>query len=113
MTYPGLDITAGVLPFFRRDTAMGAGGGRGGSASATFCRLGRRADGVFAGSDAGGGLGSRAGALRFLGGAGARVGGAVAGTAAELPGDDSEELAALVDALVTLGDMICEYVTLV
>ncbi len=69
MCYPGLDITAGVFPFLRRDGAAAGGAeGAGGviSASATFCRFRRLADDVFAGSGSGAGLSSRAGALRFL-----------------------------------------------
>jgi hypothetical protein len=73
LTYPGLDITAGFFPFLRRDDAIaaGAGGGAGGSGSVIFWRLGRREDEGFARSGSGAGLGSRAGALRFLEGAGA------------------------------------------
>lgn len=60
----------------------------------------------FAGSGSGAGLGSRAGALRFLEDAGARVDEAVAVVPTEAP-DDSEELAAcLADALVILPDMM-------
>ena len=71
-----------------------------------FWRLGRREDEDFAGSVSGAGLGSRAGALRFLEGAGARVDEVVAVVPTEAP-DDSEELAAcLADALVILPDMM-------
>jgi hypothetical protein len=70
-TYPGLDITAGVFPFFGR---IGAGGG--GTGSETFCLLGRLVDVAFtgSGSGSGSGLSSRAGALRFRedGGGGGR-----------------------------------------
>jgi hypothetical protein len=80
--------------------------GWGGSGSAIFWRLGRREDEDFAGSVSGAGLGSRAGALRFLEGAGARVDEAVAVVPTEAP-DDSEELAAcLADALVILPDIM-------
>jgi hypothetical protein len=92
---------------------MAAGGGIGASGSATFCRFVRRVDEGFADSDAGGGgggLGSLAGALRFRDGAVDRGGGAIGGGTTELPDDDPAELAALEEALVTLGGMICEYV---
>jgi hypothetical protein len=108
LTYPGLDITAGFFPFLRRDeaTAAGAGGGRGGSGSAIFWRLGRREDEGFAGSGSCAGLGSRTGALRFLDVAGVRVDEAVVVGPTEAP-DDSEELAAcLAEALVILPDMM-------
>jgi hypothetical protein len=108
LTYPGLDITAGFFPFLRRDeaTAAGAGGGKGGSGSAIFWRLARREAEGFAGSGSGAGLGSRAGALRFLDGTEDRVDEAVAAGPTEAP-DDSEELAAcLADALVILPDMM-------
>ena len=64
------------------------------------------------GSDAAAGLGCLAGgALRFRD-AGVRIGGggggAIAGAPVLFPEVDSEELAALLDALVTLGDMMCE-----
>jgi len=97
------------LPFeflLRAGATTGAGGG--GSDSVTFWRF-VRLRGAFAGSGSGGGLGSRAGALRFLDAGGGRVDeAAAAGTPAEAP-DDSEELAAcLADARVILGDMsIC------
>jgi hypothetical protein len=96
------------LPFLRRDgnTAVGVGSGAEGSGSVIFWRLGRREDEGFADSGSGAGLGSRAGALRFLEGAGARVDEAVAVGPTEAP-DDSEELAAcLADALVILPDMM-------
>ena len=107
-TYPGLDITAGFFPFLRRGgaTAAGAGGGWRNSDSATFWRLGRRADEGFADSGSGAGLRSRGKALRFLEGAGPRVDEGVAVVPTEAP-DDSEELAAcLADALVILPDMM-------
>jgi hypothetical protein len=106
ITYPGLDITAGVLPFEVLLRAGATGGVRGGcSGSVTFCRF-VRLSGAFAGSGSGGGLGSRAGALRFRDAGGGRVDeAAAAGTPAEAP-DDSEELAAcLADARVILRDM--------
>lgn len=114
ITYPGLDMPAGVLPFFRRDEAVGGGGGgKDAAGSETRGRFGRRVDAVFAGSCAGSGLVSCAGALRFreegVGRGGAGVVVAVAGAA--VAEDDSEEFAfaALEEALVTLEDMICEY----
>jgi hypothetical protein len=68
--------------------------------------LGRRDGEGFAASGSGTGLSSRAGALRFLEGAGARVDEAVAVVPIEAP-DGSEELAAcLADALVILPDMM-------
>jgi hypothetical protein len=51
LTYPGLDIVAGALPFLRRDVddgvgaGTGAGWGCGDDGRATRCRLGLRADG--------------------------------------------------------------------
>jgi len=109
-TYPGLDITAGVLPFatFRRVGAA-AEGGVGCSGSATFCRFVRRG-GAFAGSGWGTGLGSRGGALRFRDAGGGREDGGAeaAGTPAEVPEDSEEEAACLADARVILEDMsIC------
>jgi hypothetical protein len=96
-------MTAEALPFRRRLTG---GGGAGGSGSDTFCLLGRRADRALAGSGSGTGLGSRAGALRFLDGAGGLIGGAAAGVAAAEVGEGSEEIAACrADARVLLGDM--------
>ena len=68
--------------------------------------MGRREDEGFAGSGSGAGLGSRAGALRFLDAAGGRDDEAVAVVPTEAP-DNSEELAAcLADALVILPDMM-------
>ena len=111
-TYPGLDITAGVFPFLRRGASAGGTEGTSGcdgaSLSVIFCRLVRRVDDVFTGTDGGGGggLGSLAGgALRFRDGAAARARLADGDTAVGTAGD-SEELAALDDALVTLGDIL-------
>lgn len=102
MSYLGLDITAGVLPFLRRFEAAGGGGGGGSGSDTVFCRLGRREDGGFAGSGSSAGLGSRAGAFRFRDGGGGREDEAVAGTGAvEGPAVVSDELAALADARVT------------
>jgi hypothetical protein len=106
LTYPGLDITAGVFPFFLRLGATCAGGGR--SGSETFCLLGRLADEAFVGSGSGSGLGSRAGAFRFRDDGGGRIDEAATGPAvvADEPDGDSEELAAcLADARVILEDM--------
>lgn len=110
ITYPGLDITAGVLPFpaFRRVEAAADGGG-GCSGSVTFCRF-ARLGGAFAGSGWGAGLGSRGGALRFRDAGCGREDGAAdaAGTPAEAPEDSDEEAACLADARVILEDMsIC------
>ncbi len=112
-SYPGLDITAGVFPFFRRDGADATGAGVGGfsSGSATFCRFGRleEEDG-FGGSACSTGLGSRAETLRFLPVAGVRVAGVGggAGTAGTEEPADSEELAACLAAarvILLLGGM--------
>jgi hypothetical protein len=107
ITYPGLDITAGVLPFaaFRRVGAA-ADGGEGCSGSVTFCRF-ARLGGAFAGSGWGAGLGSRGGALRFRDAGCGREDGAAdaAGTPAEGPEDSEEEAACLADARVILEDM--------
>jgi hypothetical protein len=105
MTYLGLDITAGVLPFRRRVRAAGVGGG-GSRSEIVFCRLGLREDDGFAGSISGGGLGSRAGAFRFRdGGEGRFAGGATGSVGARAPVEalveDSDELAALAEARVT------------
>ena len=103
-TYPGLDITAGVLPFLRRLGATGTVGGR--SGSDIFCRFGRLTDEVFAGSGSGAGLGSRGGALRFRDDCVGRVDeGAKCAAAAKALDDDSEELAAFADERVILEDM--------
>lgn len=69
-------MTAVALPFRRRVTGSE---GAGGSGSDTFCLLGRRAESTLAGSGSATGLDSRAGALRFLDGAGGRIGGTLAG----------------------------------
>jgi len=102
-TYPGLDMTAVALPFRRRITG---GEGAGGSGSDTFCLLARRVEGALAGSSSATGLGSRAGALRFLDGGGGRMGGAAGGAKAAGVGEGSEESAACrAEARVLLGDM--------
>ena len=106
MTHPGLDITAGVLPFFRRLGATGAGAG-GSESVDIFCRLVRLVDGNLVGSGSGSGLASRAGAFRLREGGG-RVEGVVEGIeAAELPDTESseEDAACLADARVILEDM--------
>lgn len=96
-------MTAVALPFRLRLTG---GGGAGGSGSDTFCLLGRRAGRALAGSGSATGLGSRAGALRFLDGAGGRIGGAAAVVKAAGVGEGSEDIAACrADARVLLGDM--------
>jgi hypothetical protein len=96
-------MTAVALPFLRRTTG---GGGAGGSGSETFCFFVRRAEGALAGSGSTIGLGSRAGALRFLDGGGGRIGGGAGGAKAVEVGDGSEESAACrADARVLLGDM--------
>jgi hypothetical protein len=96
-------MTAVALPFLRRTTG---GGGAGGSGSETFCLFVRRAEGALAGSGSTIGLGSRAGALRFLDGGGGRIGGGAGGAKAVEVGDGSEESAACrADARVLLGDM--------
>lgn len=96
-------MTAVALPFRRRFTG---GGGAGGSGSDTFCLLARRAERALAGSGSATGLGSRAGALRFLNGGGGRIGGAVGVAKAAGVGEGSEESAACrADARVLLGDM--------
>jgi hypothetical protein len=59
-----------------------------------------------AGSGSAIGLGSRAGALRFLDGGGGRIGGAAGGAKAAEVGEGSEDSAACrADARVLLGDM--------
>jgi hypothetical protein len=88
-SYPGLDITAGCLPFLVRRAgtaaaAAGAGGGGGRgcvSGSAIFCRL-RRAAVAFAGSRSAGGLDSRA--FRFFAEVVARVDGPGGGRRVEV-----------------------------
>jgi hypothetical protein len=96
-------MTAVALPFRRR--VIGGGGGAGGSGSDTFCLLGRRVERALAGSGSATGLGSRAGALRFLDGGG-RIGGAAGGAKAAEVGEGSDESAACrADARVLLGDM--------
>ena len=96
-------MTAVALPFRRRVTG---GGGAGGSGSDTFCLLARRVERALAGSGSATGLGSRAGALRFLDGGGGRIGGAAGGAKAAEVGEGSEESAACrADARVLLGDM--------
>jgi len=110
MPYPGLDITAGVFPFFRRGgaTAWGAAGGGGAvsvSVAVTFCRFVRLAEDGFAGSTSGAGETSRAGALRFLvdgGGGGCRVDEAAEEAPIEAAGDSEELAACLAAALVIL-----------
>lgn len=98
------------MPFFRRDADAGGGGGIDVADSVTRGRFDRREDAVFVGSSAGGELESCAGALRFREDGSARGAGVVVvGAGAAVPDDDSEELAALEEALVTLEDMICEY----
>jgi hypothetical protein len=96
-------MTAVALPFRRR---VIGGGGAGGSGSDTFCLLVRRTEGTFAGSGSATGLGSRAGALRFLDGGGGRIEVAAGGAKAVEFGEGSEESAACrADARVLLGDM--------
>ena len=104
-TYPGLDITAGVLPFLLRLGAIGTGGGR--SRSDIFCRFGRLADEFFAGSGSAAGLGSRRGALRFRDACAGRVdeGGKAAVAAVDELDDDSAEVTAFADERVILEDM--------
>lgn len=111
MPYPGLDITAGVFPFFRRCGATAweaAGGGAVSVAVAvavTFCRFVRLAEEGFAGSTSGAGETSRAGALRFLvdgGGGGCRVDEAAEEAPTEAAGDSEELAACLAAALVIL-----------
>lgn len=103
VTNPGLDMTAAALPFLR-----GRPVGRvraGASGSDTFCRLGRRADVDLAGSGSGTGLGSRAGALRFLPVAVGRAG-VVVGRAPVVEGEVSDEvIACRADERVVLEDM--------
>lgn len=117
--YPGLDITAGVLPFLRRALEADAGGGAVGSPSASFCRFVRRVDEDLAGSGmfGDGVAGSSTGALRLRLGIVDRIADVVEGAAggevdvgagAEPPGDASVDRAALDDALVTLGGIIDE-----
>ena len=96
MPYPGLDITAGVLPFFGRFGATCAGAG--GSGADTLCLLVRRDDEVFAGS--GSGSGDGAGALRFREEVGGREDEAATGAAgaAEEPDMVSDGLATFLAA---------------
>jgi hypothetical protein len=100
LSYLGLDIATERFAFLRR--GRGAWAGWGASASdAVFCRLVRLDEGGFTGSGSGAGLGSRTKALRFRDAVGGRVDGAGAGAGtAEVPAEDSEELAALADARV-------------
>lgn len=91
------------MPFFFRAGAAGTGAGR--SGSTTFWRFGRLVDMAFADSGSAGGLGSRAGALRFrdedVGRDAAVAEGAVG---AGMP--DSDELAAtLAERRMILDDM--------
>lgn len=99
VTYPGLDITAGVFPFFLREKgpAGGAGVSWSGSVSCTFWRLERLEEVDFAGSESAVGL-VFAGAFRFLVDPGVRVGGAGVEAAADVLGDVSEESAACLAA---------------
>lgn len=100
----GLDIAAERFAFLRRGRGAWAGGGRGSASGIVFCRLVLLEEGGFTSSDSGVGVGSRAGALRFRDGGAGRVDGAGAGAgAAEVPAEDSEELAALADARVIRG----------
>lgn len=102
-TYPGLDITAGVLPFLRR-AGGAAGGGTGADSDDIFCRLLRLEDGAFDGSGSGAGLASRAGAFRFRDEG--RVDSSGEGTdVADVSGEGSEDPACLADARVTLEDI--------
>lgn len=108
--YPGLDIAAGALPFFRRLVDAGAGVGVGSSGSVTFCRFARLEDELFIGSaSVGDGSGSRVGALRFRDEVEGRTGGAGVGTMGLAALDASEKFAACrAEARVILEDMsIC------
>jgi hypothetical protein len=102
-------MTAGAFPFRRRSAGAGGGGGgggAGGSGSDTFCRLVRRADEALFGSTSAIGLESRAGAFRFLVGAGGRAEGLATGKRAGVDAGVSEEVAACrVEARVLLEDM--------
>jgi hypothetical protein len=100
-TYPGLDITAGVLPFFRRVEGAGVEI----DSEDVFCRLLRLVEVIaFVDSVSGSGLASRAGAFRFRdGGRVDRSGDAI--EVADVPGDVSEDPTCLADARVTLEDM--------
>ena len=102
--YLGLDIAAERFAFLRRGRGAWAGCGGGSASDIVFCSLVLFDKGGFTSSGSGAGVGSRAGALRFLDGAAGRVDGPGAGAgAAEVPAEDSEELAALVDARVIRG----------
>jgi hypothetical protein len=104
-TNPGLDITAGVFPFFLREgaIAVGRGGAEGVSIFSVFWRFVRREEEGFAGSAPGSGLGSRAGAFRFLDGARVRVDKAVEAPTEAL-GDSAEASARLAADLVILSE---------
>lgn len=104
ISYPGLDMVGG-LPFRLREPAGGGGGCICASGSVTRVRFIRRLVEVRVGS--GGWFASEADALRF------RVEGVVCeaavGAGSAGAAVCSATWAALEDALVALGDMICEY----
>jgi hypothetical protein len=102
--YLGLDIAAERFPFLRRGGGAWAGCAGASASNIVFCRLVLLDEGGLTRSDSGAGVGSRTGALRFRDEGAGRVDGAVAGAgAAEVPAEDSEELAALADARVIRG----------
>jgi hypothetical protein len=96
-------MTAAALPFRRREAGAG---GAGISTSVSFCLFGRRAETGLAGSGSATGLGSRAGAFRFLLGTGGLTGETAGKGVAAAEGEVSSEFAACrADARVLLGDM--------
>lgn len=88
------------MAFLRRGRAAKADGG-GSVSDIVFCRLVLLEAEVFAGSVSRAGLGSRPGTFRFRDGGGGRIDGTGADArTAEVPAEDSGELAALADARV-------------